>query len=81
MGRAACGVKVGTGWRCTPDIDAETAAIAITEVGAMAPASVKHGDGKKEPGKSCAGNREVILLIHIVVTLKGQSLGVCCVEC
>lgn len=46
----------------------------------MACASVKHGDGNKVLGKSCAGNREVILLIHTVVTLKGQSLGLSSVE-
>lgn len=74
MGRKTCSVRVGT--RQEP----ETAATAVTEVGAVAPASVKHRDGKKELGKSCAGNREVILLIHTVVTLKGQSLGLSCVE-
>lgn len=75
MGKAACSVRVRTG--CEP----ETAAIVVTEVGAMAPASVKCGDGKKELGNSCDSNREVILLIHTVVTLKGQSLGLCCVKC
>lgn len=75
MGRAACSVRVGMGW------EPETAGIALTEVGTTAPASVKCGDGKEELWKSCAGNREVILLIHVVVTLKGQSLGLSCVEC
>lgn len=74
VGRAACSVRVGMGR------DLGTAAIAVTEVWAMAPASVKHGVGKKDLVKSCAGNREVISLICVVVTLKGQSLGVCCIE-
>lgn len=75
MGRAACSVRVRKGQ------EPETEAIAATEVGAMAPASVKDGEGNKELWKSCVANREVILLVHVVITLQGQSLGVCCVNC
>lgn len=69
MGRAPCSIGVGKGQ------EPETAAIAVTEVGEMVPASVKHGDGKKELGKRSADSREIILLIHVVVTVEGQSLN------
>lgn len=59
----------------------ESAAIAAAGERLMAPAYVNHGDGKSEQGKSCAGDRAVILLIHIVVAFRGHILGVCSVEC
>lgn len=62
-------------------MEPESAAIAAVGERLMAPAYVNRGDGESELGKSCADDRGVILLSHIVVTFRGQILGVCSVEC
>lgn len=51
MGRAAFNMRVGVGH------EPETTAIAVTEVGAMTPTSLKHADGKK-------GLEETVLVIE-----------------